>query len=148
MIAIGSDHGGYKLKEEIKKYLNEKEIEFIDVGTYSEENVDYPDIAKNVCNLVQLKKAEYGILVCRTGLGMSITANKFKGIRAAVVTTEEIAKRAKMHNNANVLCLGADHLTVNNAICILRMWIATQYEGGRHEARLKLIEEIENENMK
>ena len=148
MIAIGADHGGYKLKEELKKYLDEKEIEYIDVGTYSEENVDYPDIAKKMCNLVQQKKADSGILVCRTGIGMSITANKFKGVRAAVVSNEETAKRARMHNNANVLCLGADYLTVNNAICILRMWLATPYEGGRHEARLKLIEEIENENMK
>ena len=148
MIAIGSDHGGYKLKEEIKKYLDEKQIEYTDVGTYSEERADYPDIAKKVCSEVVSNKANEGILVCRTGIGMSMTANKFKGIRAATVNSEEIAKLSKMHNNANVLCLGADYLTVNQAICILRMWLATPYEGGRHDERLRIIEEIENENMK
>lgn len=148
MIAIGSDHGGYKLKEEIKKYLNEKEIEYIDMGCMNEESVDYPNIAKEVAKQVQTKQCEKGILICRSGIGMSICANKFKGIRCAVCHNENTAKYARLHNNSNILAIGADDVTVNEAICILRMWIATEYEGGRHEERLKIIKEIENENMK
>lgn len=148
MIAIGSDHGGYKLKEEIKKYLDEKRIEFKDFGTVSEERVDYPEIAKEVSKSVQKKEAEFGILICKTGLGMSIVANKFKGIRCAVCHNENTAKYARLHNNANVLALSGQDLSVNDAICILRMWLATEFEGGRHQNRIEMIEEIEKENMK
>ena len=148
MIAIGSDHGGYKLKEEIKKYLEEKEIKYKDYGTMNEEAVDYPNIAKEVAQAVQANKCDSGILICRSGIGMSITANKFKGIRCAACHDEYTAKYAKLHNNSNILAIGADDVTTNEAICILRMWLATEYEGGRHEERLKIIEEIENKNMK
>lgn len=148
MIAIGSDHGGYRLKEEIKKYLEEKQIEYKDLGCMSEERVDYPNIAKEVAKEVQNKSCEQGILICRSGIGMSICANKFKGIRCAVCHDEFTAKYARLHNNSNVLAIGADAVSTSEAICILRMWLATQFEGGRHEERLKLIEEIENENMK
>ena len=147
-IAIGADHGGYKLKEEIKKYLNEKQIEFVDFGTDSEERVDYPVIAKDVCKSVQSKEADFGIVICKTGYGMSIVANKFKGIRCATCYNEESAKFAKSHNNINVLGLGAEYISVNDAICILRMIFATEFEGGRHNERLNLIKEIEKENMK
>ena len=148
MIAIGSDHGGYKLKEEIKRYLDEKEIPYIDCGCMNEERVDYPNIAKEVAVSVQKGKAEKGILICRSGLGMSIVANKFKGIRSTPCYNEEEAKFSRMHNDSNVLTLGADYISVNEAICILRMWLATEFEGGRHMERIKIIEEIENENMK
>ena len=148
MIAIGSDHGGYKLKEEIKKFLDEKEIKYKDYGTMNEEAVDYPNIAKEVAQAVQANKCDSGILICRSGIGMSITANKFKGIRCAACHDEYTAKYAKLHNNSNILAIGADDVTTNEAICILRMWLATEYEGGRHEERLKIIEEIENKNMK
>lgn len=148
MIAIGSDHGGYRLKEEIKKYLDEKEIEYKDLGCIDEERVDYPNIAKEVATAVQSKECEKGILICRSGIGMSMVANKFKGIRCALCHNEYTAKYARLHNNSNVLAIGADDITTNEAICILRMWIATEFEGGRHEERLKIIEEIENENMK
>ena len=148
MIAIGSDHGGYKLKEEIKRYLDEKEIPHIDYGCMNEERVDYPNIAKEVAVSVQKGKAEKGILICRSGLGMSIVANKFKGIRSTPCYNEEEAKFTRMHNDSNVLTLGADYISVNEAICILRMWLATEFEGGRHMERIKIIEEIENENMK
>ena len=148
MIAIGSDHGGYKLKEEIKRYLEEKEIQYKDLGTMSEESVDYPNIAKEVAKEVSEKKAVKGILICRSGIGMSIVANKFKGIRCTPCDNEETAKYARLHNNSNILALGADRMTVNEAICILRMWLATEFEGGRHEERIKLIDEIEKENMK
>ena len=148
MIAIGSDHGGFKLKEEIKKYLEEKGFEFKDFGTVSEERVDYPEIAKEVSKSVQTKETEFGILICKTGLGMSIVANKFKGIRCAVCHNENTAKYARLHNNANILALSGEELTTNDAICILRMWLATEFEGGRHQNRLNMIEEIEKENMK
>ena len=148
MIAIGSDHGGYKLKEEIKKYLDEKEIEYKDCGTYSEQNVDYPDIAKDVAKRVQSKECDSGILICRSGIGMSIVANKFKGIRCAKCENEEEAKFSKMHNDSNILALGADYISTSTAICVVRAWIATPFEGGRHAERIKLIEEIEKENMK
>ena len=148
MIAIGSDHGGYKLKEEIKKYLEEKEIEYKDFGCMNEESVDYPNIAKEVAEAVQSEKCDSGILICRSGIGMSIVANKFKGIRCASCHNEYTAKYAKLHNNSNILAIGADDVTTNEAICILRMWLATEYEGGRHEVRLKIIDEIEDKNMK
>ena len=145
MIAIGSDHGGYKLKEEIKKYLEEKEI---DCGTFNEENVNYPEIAKTVALEMENKECNKGIVICRSGIGMSIVANKFKGIRCAKCNDEEEAKFSRMHNDANMLALGADYIDTNKAIRIVRMWIATEFQGGRHEERIKMIEEIENENMK
>ena len=148
MVAIGSDHGGYKLKEEIKKYLEEKEIEYIDCGTVNEESVDYPEIAKKVAEKVQNKNCDKGIIICRSGIGMSIVANKFKGIRCAKCNDEEEAKFSRMHNNSNVLALGADYMDTSKTIRIVRTWIATGFEGGRHQERIKLIEEIENENMK
>lgn len=148
MIAIGSDHGGYKLKEEIKKYLDEKQIQYKDLGCISEERVDYPNIAKEVAKEVQSGSCEQGILICRSGIGMSIVANKFKGIRATLCHDEFTAKYSRLHNNGNVLAIGADTVTVNEAICILRMWLATEFEGGRHEERIKIINEIEEENMK
>ena len=148
MIIIGSDHGGYKLKEEIKKYLEEKEIKYKDLGTYKEESVDYPDIASKVSQEVQKNKENQGILICRSGIGMSIVANKFKGIRCALCHNEYTAKYSRLHNNSNILAMGADDVEINEAICILRMWIATEFEGGRHEERIKLIEEIEDKNMK
>ena len=148
MIIIGSDHGGYKLKEEIKKYLEEKEIKYKYLGTYDEESVDYPDIASKVSQEVQKNKENQGILICRSGIGMSIVANKFKGIRCALCHNEYTAKYSRLHNNSNVLAMGADDVDINEAVCILRMWIATKFEGGRHEERIKLIEEIEDKNMK
>ena len=148
MIAIGSDHGGYKLKEEIKKYLEEKQIEYIDVGTENEERTDYPIYAQKVAEIIQSKKADLGILLCRSGYGMTVVANKFKGIRAANVTDEEAAKFAKADDDINVITLGGDYLTVNEAICIIRNWIGTEFKGGRYSERLKMIDDIENKNMK
>ena len=147
-IAIGADHGGYKLKEEIKKYLDELEIKFVDLGTNSEERVDYPIIAKQVCESVQSKDADFGIVICKTGYGMSIVANKYKGIRCAACYNQESAKFAKLHNNINVLALGAEYISSNEAICILRMIFATEFEGGRHNERLNMIKDIEKDNMK
>ena len=148
MIAIGSDHGGFKLKEEIRRYLGEKEIKYIDCGTFNEESIDYPNIAKEVAQKVQSGECEEGIVICRSGIGMSIVANKFKGIRCAKCDNEQEAKFSKMHNNSNVLALGADYISTSQAICIVRAWIATKFEGGRHQERINIIEEIEKENMK
>lgn len=148
MIAIGADHGGYKLKEEIKRYLDEKGIKYIDVGTYTEERTDYPIYAEKVAKKLQNKECDKGILVCRSGYGMTVAANKFKGIRAASIYNEESAKFAKADDDINVVTLGGDYLTVNQAICIIRNWIATEFKGGRYQERLEMIEEIEKENMK
>ena len=148
MIAIGSDHGGYKLKEEIKKYLEETEIEYTDCGTFNEERAEYPEIAQALATEVQDGQAEKGIIICRSGIGMCIVANKFKGIRCAKCNDEEEAKFSRMHNDSNVLALGADYMDTNKAIRIVRTWIATEFEGGRHEERVNMIKEIENENMK
>ena len=147
-IAIGSDHGGYKLKEEIKKYLTEKQIEYKDFGTYSEERTDYPIYAKQVAMAVQSKEFSLGILLCRSGYGMTVVANKYKGIRAATVMNEESAKFAKADDDINVLTLGGDYISTNEAICIIRTWIATEFKGGRYEERLNMVKEIENSTMK
>lgn len=148
MIALGSDHGGYKLKEEIKRYFNEKKIEYIDFGTESEERTDYPIYAKKVAESIQKKQCEKGILLCRSGYGMTIVANKFKGIRAAGVSDEESAKFAKSDDDVNVITLGGDYLTTNKAICIIRNWLATEFKGGRYQERLDMIKDIEKNNMK
>ena len=148
MIAIGSDHGGYKLKEEIKKYLEEKQIEYKDFGTESEERTDYPIYAKKVAEAIIKGEADKGILCCRSGHGMAVVANKFKGIRAADISNEEAARFAKADDNINVVTLGGDYLTVNQAICIIRVWLATEFKQGRYQERINMIEEIEKENMK
>ena len=148
MIAIGCDHGGFKLKEEIKRFFNETGIEFEDCGCFSEESVHYPDIAKEVAKRVSNKECDKGILICRSGIGMSIVANKFKDVRCAKVNSQEEAKFSRMHNDSNVLAIGADYNSVEEIIRIIRVWIATDFEGGRHETRVNMIKEIENENMK
>ena len=148
MIAIGSDHGGYKLKEEIKKYFDEKGIEYRDFGTDSEERTDYPIYAKKVAQAVQSKECEGGILLCRSGYGMTVVANKFKGIRAASISNEGAAKFAKADDDINVITLGGDYLTINEAICIIRNWLATEFKGGRYAERLEMINDIESQNMK
>ena len=148
MIALGSDHGGYKLKEEIKKYLDEICIKYKDFGTNSEERCDYPEFAEKVAKAVQSKECEKGILVCGTGFGVSIVANKFKGIRCASCWNEEVAKLLKGHNNANVIALPGRFINVSQAIVILRTWIAAEIMAGRHSERLQMIENIEKENMK
>lgn len=148
MIAIASDHGGYKLKEEIKRYLEEKEIEFKDFGAFSEERTDYPIYAAKVAKAIVNKECDKGILLCRSGYGMTVVANKYKGIRAASVANEEAAKFAKADDDINVITLGGDYLTVNEAICIIRNWLGTEFKGGRYQERLEMIDKIEQENMK
>lgn len=141
-IAIGSDHAGYLLKEKIKEYLNVKEIEFTDFGTFKEESTDYPEYAYKVGNAILNKEADMGVLICGTGMGMCISVNKIKGIRAAVAYSEETAQLSRLHNNANVLCLGSRTHTENEAVELLKTWLNTSFEGGRHEERLQLINKL------
>ena len=148
MLAIGADHRGYNLKEELKKFLDEMDIQYIDCGTYSNETVHYPEMAKKVAQRIQEGNAEGGILICGSGGGMTIVANKFKGIRAASITGEEDARFAKADDNINVLTIGADCLATDEAIRIMRTWIATTFKGGRYQERIDMINEIEKENMK
>ena len=148
MIAIGADHGGYLLKEEVKKYLEEKGIQYKDFGTYSEERTDYPIFGEPVIKAVQSKEYEKGILICGTGFGMTILANKFKGIRCASCWNEEVAKLLKAHNDANIIALPGRFINTSQAVTILRAWLGSEFMGGRHTERLQMIEEIEKENMK
>ena len=148
MIAIGSDHGGYELKEELKKYLEEKGLEYKDYGAYSTDRVDYPVVAKEVAKSVQTKECVKGILICRSGYGMAMVANKFKGIRSAPCFCTKAAQFSRLHNNTNILSLGADYVTIDEAKEILDTWLNTEFEGGRHQERLDLVAEIERENMK
>lgn len=141
MIAIGSDHGGYELKCHIIEQLKGKEIK--DFGIYSEESVDYPDIAKVVCEAVKAGECEYGILICGTGIGISIAANKIDGIRASVCGDCYSAKMARKHNNANVLCLGGRVLGTELADMIVDTWLSEDFEGGRHQRRIDKIHDLE-----
>ena len=144
-IALGADHAGFPLKEKIKEFLQNKGYEVLDMGTHSAESVHYPNFAEKVARAVQKGEADRGILICGTGIGMSITANKFKGIRAALCTNEYMARMSRRHNDANVLCLGERVLGVELALSIVEAWLEEEFEGGRHEVRVKLISDIENE---
>ena len=143
MIAIGSDHGGFELKNEIKKHLEARDFDVKDYGTYFKESVDYPDIAKAVCEPVVANEAEFGVLVCGTGIGISIAANKFKGIRAALCSDVYSAKMSKEHNNANIICLGGRVTGRELAFMIVDTWMETEFAGGRHEGRIAKIHQIE-----
>lgn len=144
MIAIGSDHGGFLLKEEIKKHLAEKGYEYRDFGTDSTASCDYPVFAEKVCSAIQSGECEQGILVCGTGIGMSMCANKCKGIRAAVCGDHFSAEFTRRHNNANVLCLGARVIGSGVALQLVDIFLTTEYEGGRHANRVSMMTELEN----
>lgn len=139
MIAIGCDHGGYELKEKIMKHY-EKEIEWRDFGTYSVESANYPEIAYAVADSVAKGECAEGILICRTGVGMSIVANKVKGIRCALCYNEKIGRLCKEHNNANIIALPADMISYEEAIQIIDQWRSAAFAGGRHELRIRMIE--------
>jgi RpiB/LacA/LacB family sugar-phosphate isomerase len=141
-MAIGADHGGYEIKEELKKTLQSRGIAVDDVGAFSAESADYPDFASEVARRVSDAKAEQGVLVCTTGIGMSIAANRFPGIRAALVTSPDAARAARAHNNANVLVLGARSVEKASIPAILDTWLNTAFEGGRHERRVNKLEGI------
>lgn len=143
MIGIGCDHGGYELKEHIKKVLLEKGIEIKDFGVHDTSSIDYPDIAKPLCESVVKGECECGILVCGTGIGMSIAANKIKGIRAAHVTDSYSARMTKEHNNANVICLGGRITGVEIATDIVNAYLNAEFAGGRHQNRIDKITALE-----
>ena len=144
-IALGADHAGYQLKDQIKQHLEQQGMSICDEGTSSPESVDYPDYARVVAHDVSEQRADLGILVCGSGIGMAITANKVDGIRAANVSTEYEAQMSREHNNANVLALGARILNPDQAFAIVDKWLATQFAGGRHERRVEKITAIEQE---
>ena len=143
-IALGCDHGGLEHKNAIGEFLKENGFEVVDFGIYEQVSVDYPDIAKKVCESIQKGECERGILVCGTGLGMSIAANKHKGIRAACCSEHFSAKYTRLHNNSNVLCLGGRVIGVGTAVELADIFVNTEFEGGRHQKRIDKITEIEN----
>ena len=144
MLVIGSDHGGLELKEAVKAALTARGIAIDDYGTDNGDSVDYPDFAEKVAGAVSSGDVALGILVCGTGIGMSIAANKFPGVRAALATDEFMAQMAKQHNNANILVLGGRVLPVDLAIKMVNVWLDTEYEGGRHQQRLDKITKVED----
>ena len=141
-IATASDHGGFALKEEVKKHLMERGIEVLDLGTHSEESVDYPVYGKACGVAVASGKADLGIVVCGTGIGISIAANKVKGIRCGLCTSVEMARLTKQHNNANILALGGRTTETGLAMEIVDTWLDTEFEGGRHQRRVDLLDQM------
>lgn len=142
MIAIGCDHGGFEMKTALIKHLQENNVEFVDLGCNG-ETVDYPDIAVKVCEKVTSGECDKGVLVCGTGIGMSMAANKVKGIRAAVCGDTFSARFTRLHNDCNVLCLGGRVIGNGLACDILDLFINTEFEGGRHQRRVDKIMELE-----
>ena len=142
-IAIGSDHAGFELKQYLFIELNNLGYEMINCGTESEASVDYPDIAQSVANAVNTAGFDQGILICSTGVGMSIAANKIKGIRAALCHDTFAAKRARQHNDANILCLRGENIDTDSALEIVRVFLYTDFEGGRHILRLNKVKALE-----
>jgi ribose 5-phosphate isomerase B len=142
-IALGADHAGFEEKEKIKATLDELGVEYVDMGTDSADSVDYPDYAKKVAEAVSKGEFDQGLLVCGSGTGMAIAANKVKGVRAAVAWSPEIARLARQHNNANILSLPARFMSDNDAAGVVKAWFDADFEGGRHEKRVEKITEIE-----
>lgn len=148
MIALGCDHGGLNIKNAVIKYLEDKGIEYKDFGCFTEESVDYPEYAFKVAQSVTSGEAQLGILCCGTGIGISIAANKVKGIRAAVVSNEFCAEMTRRHNNANILCMGGRVITEEEAVKYAEIFINTPFEGDRHNRRIDMITAIENGTYK
>ena len=142
-IASGCDHGGLEHKNAIAEHLRERGFEVKDFGIYEQRSVDYPEIALKVAKSVAEKENELGILVCGTGIGMSLAANKVKGIRAAAVSEHFSAKYTRLHNNSNILCLGGRVIGVGTALELADIFVDTQFEGGRHQRRIDMISAIE-----
>ena len=142
IIAVASDRGGFALKEEVKKHLMERGLEVLDLGTHSEESVDYPVYGKACGEAVASGKADLGIVVCGTGIGISIAANKVKGIRCGLCTSVEMARLTKQHNNANILALGGRTTETGLAMEIVDAWLDTEFEGGRHLRRTDMLDQM------
>jgi ribose 5-phosphate isomerase B len=142
-ISIGSDHRGFQMKSKLVEVLKQLGHDVRDNGTHSAESCDYPDIAQQVAKNVSCQEADRGILICGTGIGMQITANKFQGVRAATCHDEFTAEMCRRHNDVNVLCLSADMLGERRVDQLVKLWLATEFEGGRHARRLDKISSIE-----
>lgn len=147
-IAIGCDHGGIVLKPAVKETLEAFGAEVVDFGTFTEESVDYPVYGLKVAEAVASGECDAGVLMCGTGIGISISANKVKGIRAAVTTNTFMAEMTKRHNNANIIALGGRVVTPDEAKAIVKAWFEAEYEGGRHQRRLDMIADIEAKYFK
>lgn len=145
MIVIASDHAGYQLKREIIEHLKSNNIEFIEKGCMNGESCDYPLVAKEACTVITSGQADKGILVCGTGIGISMAANKVKGIRAALCTDTYMARYTRLHNDANVLCMGGRVIGPGAACELVDTFLSTEFEGGRHQRRVDEITQIENE---
>jgi ribose 5-phosphate isomerase B len=139
-IALGADHRGFRLKERLKARLVARGHRVTDMGTDGQDSVDYPDYAARVANAVADRKAQRGILICGTGIGMSMAANRVRGVRAALCHDVRLARMSRLHNNANVLCLGGDVLAVDRANRIVDAWLRTEFEGGRHLRRVRKLD--------
>ena len=144
-IALGADHAGYPVKDRIKEALQKEGYEVLDFGTHAADSVDYPDFARLVAKSVSQADVDRGILVCGTGIGMAVTANKFRGIRAATTNDTYTARMAAEHTNANVLCIGARVVDADHAVAIVKEWLKTKFGGGRHQRRIDKITELERE---
>lgn len=142
-LGIGSDHGGFELKEQIVEYLEREKIDYIDYGTYSTESVDYPDYGKKVGEAIMSGQVDKGIVICGTGIGISLAANKVKGIRCALCGDTYSARMSREHNDANAIALGGRVLGRDLAIEILSVWLKSEFAGGRHQRRVDKISEIE-----
>lgn len=144
-IALGCDHRGFRIKQAIMEFLPKLNHDYHDFGCYNIESVDYPDIAQKVAKAVTSGDFAQGILICSTGIGMSMAANKIKGIRAALCHDTFTAQRARQHNDANILCLGGENIDVDLALEIVRTYLSSNFEGGRHVPRLKKIKALETD---
>jgi ribose 5-phosphate isomerase B len=142
-IALGSDHAGFELKEHLRAYLAELKVDTLDLGTYSEDSVDYPDVAVKVAEKVARGEVERGLLICGTGIGMSIVANRFAGVRAALCHDLYTARVSREHNNANILALGGWLIGKGLAREILKVWLQSEFQGGRHARRIRKIAALE-----
>ena len=146
IVALGADHAGFELKEALKAWLIDQSYQVLDYGTHSTDSVDYPDYAAQVADAVADQKVERGVLVCGTGIGMTIAANKVPGVRAALCSDLYTARMSREHNDANVLALGGRLMSAEMAVDILRMWLAADFAGGRHLRRVDKIAEIERQH--
>lgn len=144
-LVLACDHGGYEMKEDLKQFLQGSAHEIIDVGTYGPESVDYPDFGRRAAELVARGEAEAAILVCSTGIGMCVVANKTRGVRAALVTDVYVAAQSRRHIDANCLVLGGQIIGKGLAREIVRVWLETPFEGGRHARRIEKIRELEHD---
>ena len=141
-ISIGSDHGGFLLKEQVREYLINEGYDVIDVGCNSLDSTDYPIYAHSVSSMVENQEVDFGVLICTSGVGMSMCANKHKGVRAALISNEHDSIYCRLHNNANVICMGAKHVSFEDAKKYVNNFLKTEFEGGRHVRRVDMIDQV------